>query len=566
MARSRIPHASDSSTYASGSIGALVEFLIGRPWNQPPTKTFLGWPPDTFAVAATLLRETGAYVNVTGDWPRGRNRDVYVNEIKATQLAWGERLGPGEFQAPDLVVKLWQAVYSHRANPLTDAADVWEALVRLCAIADDASGRLLPISFDADELLSAKRSNGNGRTRRSPLPWQVKQWIMENLLGMLPNSQGPRKHNLCSPDFADRMVVFPKMRTPQQGLTLRSFSHNLALLPNAEVWPRMSFALPSGERLCHSMNLLVFPWPMKVHPAQFHSLDSAPEHPVDRQRFFRFEMQGDPDDLAALVVRVHREATRMCRRIDGVVFPEMALTPAAFDLIARRLTERDIVMVVGGVYEPPVGATSGRNVARISIHKEYQGYVREQNKHHRWKLDDGQIRTYGLGSMLNPRFDWWEYIDIGQRTLEFLQLERSLTMAVLICEDLARPDPVGDVLRAVGPNLVIALLQDGPQLASRWSARYATVLADDPGSSVLTLTGLGMVELSRPHGKPQSRCVALWKDADHEAREIDLPPGAEALVLCLSHESRDQWTADGRRNGERKGHVTLSGVHPVRLT
>ena len=48
------------------------------------------------------------------------------------------------------------------------------------------------------------------------------------------------------------------------------------------------------------------------------------------------------------------------------------------------------------------------------------------------------------------------------------------------------------MLRAVGPNLIIALLADGPQIASRWPGRYAAAFADDPGSSVLTLTSAGM--------------------------------------------------------------------------
>jgi len=52
-------------------------------------------------------------------------------------------------------------------------------------------------------------------------------------------------------------------------------------------------------------------------------------------------------------------------------------------------------------------------------------------------------------------------------------------LTVLICEDLARLDPVNDLVRAVGPNLVMSLLMDGPQLTTRWPARYATVLADD---------------------------------------------------------------------------------------
>jgi hypothetical protein len=66
--------------------------------------------------------------------------------------------------------------------------------------------------------------------------------------------------------------------------------------------------------------------------------------------------------------------------------------------------------------------------------------------------------------------------------------------SVLICADLARQDPAADLIRAVGPNLLIALLMDGPQLSHRWPARYAAVPAEDPGTSVQTLTSLGMAE------------------------------------------------------------------------
>lgn len=69
---------------------------------------------------------------------------------------------------------------------------------------------------------------------------------------------------------------------------------------------------------------------------------------------------------------------------------------------------------------------------------------------------------------------------------------------------------MADVLRRVGPSLVVGLLLDGPQLPQRWPARYATVLADEPGSAVLTLTSFGMVARSRPPGRTRSRAVALW--------------------------------------------------------
>ena len=105
---------------------------------------------------------------------------------------------------------------------------------------------------------------------------------------------------------------------------------------------------------------------------------------------------------------------------------------------------------------------------------------------------------------------------------------------------------------------------DGPQLTSRWPAYYATVLADDPRSSVLTLTSLGMSGLSRPPGKPRSRAVALWKDAQTgEAQSIELPDHAEGIVLSLSRERDKEWSADGRHDNATTGYATLSGIHVV---
>jgi len=140
-----------------------------------------------------------------------------------------------------------------------------------------------------------------------------------------------------------------------------------------------------------------------------------------------------------------------------------------------------------------------------------------------------------------------------------------LTVSPLICEDLARQHPIADVMRAVGPNLVIALLMDGPQLPSRWPARYATVLADDPGSSVLTFSSLGMVLLSKPPNSHQKcRTVALWKDAKSGAPvPIELPEGASGILLTLSVQYMEEWTADGRSDDKTTGYPILAGIHPV---
>jgi hypothetical protein len=139
-------------------------------------------------------------------------------------------------------------------------------------------------------------------------------------------------------------------------------------------------------------------------------------------------------------------------------------------------------------------------------------------------------------------------------------------LSALTYEDLARPDPVASLVRAVGPNLLIALLMDGPQIRERWASRFATVFADDPGCSVLSLTSIGMSQLSRPRGGPdRSRVVAIWKDSFGGATEIELPPGSAAVAISLSIRYREEYTADGRGDGEVAAFPALSGVHPIQL-
>jgi hypothetical protein len=126
------------------------------------------------------------------------------------------------------------------------------------------------------------------------------------------------------------------------------------------------------------------------------------------------------------------------------------------------------------------------------------GRAYRQEKHNRWCLDERQIRQYHLTRALDPTKQWWEAIDLPERSVQIIDVGMGATAAPLICEDLARLDEVNDVLRRVGPSIVVAVLLDGPQLPFRWPCRYASVLADDPGSAVLTLTSFGMAARRHP--------------------------------------------------------------------
>jgi len=90
------------------------------------------------------------------------------------------------------------------------------------------------------------------------------------------------------------------------------------------------------------------------------------------------------------------------------------------------------------------------------------------------------------------------------------------------------------------------------------------VLADDPGSAVLTLTSFGMTERSRPHGRDASRVIALWKDPDRGLREIHLEPSAQGVLLSLCLDRTKRRSADGRTPVANATEGFLGSVYQIR--
>jgi hypothetical protein len=216
------------------------------------------------------------------------------------------------------------------------------------------------------------------------------------------------------------------------------------------------------------------------------------------------------------------------------------------------------------VREAPTADGLGANWVHVGTRQELVWRHATQHKHHRWCLDGRQIKQYHLGGSLSADLRWWEAAAIPRRSLQIVD-QGAVTVAPLVCEDLARLQPVADLLRSIGPSLVVSVLLDGPQLASRWTARYASVLADDPGSAVLTLTSYGMVRRCRPSGCPASSVVALWKDATGELTEIELEDGASAVLISTNVAAGDSFTADGRRHRGSTASLTLAAVHSLHV-
>lgn len=318
----------------------------------------------------------------------------------------------------------------------------------------------------------------------------------------------------------------------------------------------------------NTLNILCVPWPLQIDEECF---EPEPEtfEPV---RYFGYAPPRCDGSHIDDFVELARRVSGTISRLHMLVFPETALTKKDYHELMRRFDEehrerrlRHVPMIVAGVQnEVEEGSL---NEVRLAAYFAGRWYDLSQRKHHRWKLDRDQIRQYGLQGQLSTARDWYETTSIAQRRLTFFAPNGWLTLCPLICEDLGQLEPVSELVRGVGPTLLLALLLDGPQLKERWAARYASVFADDPGSAVLTLTSLGMVKRSRrlegskPDEKP-SRAVGLWKDVIRGWETLE--PGADkhAHLLTISADWTEEHTADGRTDHGFAAAFKFEGARP----
>lgn len=358
------------------------------------------------------------------------------------------------------------------------------------------------------------------------------------------------------------------MRAPQSGLTLRSFSHHLTF-HQTEMGIRWR-TIPWNYQDYRAVNVMVIPVPYSVSSKQFRRCADYMGGEQSVHNFNYFEYASDESLDVGHVVALVRKAHREVERVHMLVFPEAALTHSDLDRLKEALQSE-----IKAPYQMPLiitGLWGGRDLSEkrnqvvLSAFFANKWYDLRQDKHHRWKLDEDQIKRYSLAERLTVESQWWEGIDLKDRSLTFLAANGWLTLCPLICEDLAQLEPVSDLIRGVGPTLVVALLMDGPQLKDRWSARYAGVLADDPGTSVLTVTCLGMALRSQMPGMPEDRTVALWRDQLTGWAPIKLEKGDESVLLTISAKWKEEFTADGRGDHGNAATFILTGRHHLRAS
>lgn len=480
--------------------------------------------------------------------------------------------------------------------------DWWKHAWRLVAIADEAAAGTGFI-FDVSQMVQFLED------KDTEMLWFEAEVLVEHAIRIdqiaketlnLKKGENGEPAQSAVPDIqtfsaASTAVlsVLPKVRTPMVGCTLRSLSHHLALLPPSGIaragWtPNYRQKVDEPGSMPHRvMNLLLVPLPYSLGARSFEKalvedVSDATRGSGKRPRaprFGYFDVKQDWLDtteltkfVRALIVAARAQAPE----IHGLVFPELALDydsyQAVRDVIVAEIPEAEIL--IAGISTNKEGrrgnfvATStfpsGSHASGMIARRES---LRE--KHHRWKLDRVQLEGYGLLGALSPELAWWENISLQARQVNFTVMRRDSVFAAMICEDLARVDPCQQVIRAIGPNLVVALLMDAPQIESRWPARYATVLAEDPGCAALTLTSRGLMTLQHRVGTHRSngddRIIGLWRD-DAETRPIALkcPYDSQAVLLTIVEEDAEDIALDGRVDAEARAWRHVGNV-PIRV-
>jgi hypothetical protein len=510
----------------------------------------LEWPPDLFALTEVILQRSEAYrfalsPPAGSTWPPAGVPDWpdAVTDAARQWTAWAEDRNGA---IPRLLAQEWGILRARAGTPLSQLAEArdWrlcQALLTLHAIADEACAGL-GIALDASGADGfVYRARGRELLART------------GSLARMP---------------AQSIRVLPKVHTPPNGSSVRALSRYAAVTVRdvAARWHKTPARHLGTHSHVKGINFLLLPWPLQVRGSDFRPVAGPlQELAGDSFGFFEFAPSG-PIDLD-LVDRMLIAARDEAETVDVVVLPESAAEHGEIDDLEALLSRHGVTGLITGVREPPEqpGAFP-RNWVHIGVSVGEQWVHISQSKHHRWSLDDGQIRQYHLSGALHPHIRWWEAAEIPRRSVQFVELGDGVTLASLVCEDLAQTDDVADVIRSVGPMIVVTPLLDGPQLGSRWAARYASVLADDPGSAVLTLTSFGMAQRSRPAGFGRSPVVALWKAPGQATHEIPLKRGAQGVLLSASTARTAKRSYDGRRpldNGSEFSSVT---IHQIRAS
>ncbi|EHK9050195.1 hypothetical protein RH728_003932 [Vibrio vulnificus] len=565
-----------------------LSYLLGQPLmhsvleDSSEWKRLLSWPPNAFGVAARILEESGFYTqlispndsshlnqveNIATAESFGQDCDRWIENINNIQFP-NIRKALSSIEHDELKDKLPELLLDDKCLPDWLAKHVEQFFSEENLNKNFKELLEQGLFVDITVILSSADHACAGLGVNS-LNDPMEQWFKNFLtLGEMLLDSNERKS--LSTFCPSRLSVIPKMLVPQTGISINSLSHNLACVSGETTvyWNKINY--PSEVE--NELDILIVPYPFELDKEQF-SLAKHIPHNIKKASYFTYSPNVNIAEITKVVERCISNAIASQRKIDFIVFPEATFNTKQYHqfllLLQKICVDKNITpcVVAGVINSDNEKVFSDKNTSVLTpwdllktIHKYEEapsitnlGF--EQVKHHRWQLDEKQIATYGLVAQLPIKDVAWEAMAIEERRVAFNQVGDWFSLCTLVCEDLARQEPVARTIRSIGPNLVIALLLDGPQLSNRWPGRYATGLTEEPGSSVLTVTALGMSLASVPKNpdfrldSKVQRTIALWKDKLIGTIQIDIDEDKNGVILNLDSVTKDEISADGRSCG-----------------
>lgn len=551
-------------------------------------KWFL-WPPDIFALTSIILEKSGWYRIVIKNYDEGPlSEEIKKSDCCVNDSSWLEKL--------ELITKQWENWLEDdntKKNSFFENMNIFWNFIGKISLEDlklsifdfiknsdcdnskqndqETNDRVRFILIVIELHASSDQLCCNYGISRASLPRNGFREYKANTLLIL--------HGTMSNISTVYGIVLPKLRVPKVGLSLRSMSHNICFIKTEVevIWRNFNWMNIDQD----SLNILVVPIPSEIPTNYFTPSKEAIRDSYDSASYFDYKPEkkvNEYQNIDFYILNLINKAIENSSRVHILVFPELSLSFEELECIKRALFNEleynQIPLIVAGLRTVHTEVESGKisikktNSVVLSSFFAGRWYDLIQDKHHRWRLDSSQIDNYGLSGVLHGGGGWWENTQLERRQLAFLSANGWLNLCPLICEDLARVEPVSHVIRSVGPNLLIAVLLDGPQIVSRWPARYATVFAEDPGTSVLTVTALGMCKRSNPpniESNQHERTVALWRDDTGNFREISLDESAEAVLLTVEAKRISEHTAHGISDNMGASRLILRNVQQVRI-
>ena len=323
------------------TLGELLNYLA--PSLKRTQLAMPHWPPDVFAIVASILFKSGAYRIVLDDWPPKPPEAAadWAGWIEDFGLQWrqcwnaskelSEPVPPALPGLPTEITAWWSTVINRRKVALTDVASdeaLSQALLQLCAAADAASGSV------------GTHVHGEKKDRFG--------WFAEKCLRERAEVRGS---TLCLSIDSSRLRVLPKFHTPQTGITMRSLTHNLALCPTEEVTPHW-YTVASKARHRRKgadermLNVLLVPWPREIRRNQFQTVDPKKAKPLTENHGF-LSIRTDSDlESSKKLSRLYEAAIDEAGHIDLIVLPELALLKEEYDDIRSWNYIKDVFLIV----------------------------------------------------------------------------------------------------------------------------------------------------------------------------------------------------------------------------